>query len=115
MDHVLVVIAVPVRFPSKKSMAWTSQMRPAAVSVPSNIAEGKVAFFRQGVVTVAIPGEGFFVGASDSNYSRIRARISEAWGRGKNLQTWLRKVGIFNRLVNRFQLSVEPGIKISRP
>jgi hypothetical protein len=84
MDHVLVVIAVPVRFPSKKSMAWTSQMRPAAVSIPSNIAEGKVAFFRQRVVTVAIPGEGFFVGASDSNYSRMRARISEAWD-GKKL------------------------------
>jgi four helix bundle protein len=84
MDHVLVVIAVPVRFPSKKSMAWTSQMRPAAVSIPGNIAEGKVAFFRQRVVTVAIPCEGSLFELQTQNYDRMRARMSEAWGRGKN-------------------------------
>jgi len=74
-----------------------------------------VALFRQRMVIVAIPCEGSSFELQTQNYDRMRARISEAWGLGKNSQTWLRKVGVFNRLVNRFQSSVEPVIKILRP
>jgi hypothetical protein len=45
MDHVLVVIAVPVRFPSKKSMAWTSQMRPAGSVYPRQYRRGQSGVF----------------------------------------------------------------------
>ena len=40
MDLVTEIYQVTDRFPKEEILGWTSQIRRAAVSVPSNIAEG---------------------------------------------------------------------------
>ncbi|MGA7927313.1 MAG: four helix bundle protein [Candidatus Sulfotelmatobacter sp.] len=86
-------------FPKQEIYGLTSQMRPAAVSIPSNIAEyrrGQGAFFLAkscySSYSIGVPCEGIFVGASDSNYYRNASSDFGGLGTGKSLQTWLRKL-----------------------
>src|ERR1700683_3086671 len=69
---------------------------------------GQGAFSRQRVVTVAVPCQGVFVGASDRNYLRMRAGVSDTWGREKTYRIGFGSGRLLNGLANRFQSPVEP-------
>jgi hypothetical protein len=79
VDHVLVVMAY--QFVSQTRDLWPDQSDEVCPS--KQYRRGQGAFSRQRVVTAAVPCQGILVGASDRNYLRMRARISDAWGRKK--------------------------------
>ena len=115
MDLVLEVYRCTSSFPKQEIYGLTSQLRRAAVSVPSNIAEGKGRFSRKELLQSFIPRQGILVGASDANYHRMRTRISVCRD-GKKLADLASEVGrLLNGLVNRFKSPVESGFQVSDP
>jgi four helix bundle protein len=103
MDLVREVYQCTARFPKQETYGLTNQMRRAAVSVPSNIAEGKGRFSRKELLQflfhargsllelrtqITIAGELGFLDASDEG--KLTDHASEV-GR------------LLNGLINRFQ------------
>jgi four helix bundle protein len=93
------------RFPRDEVYGLSSQMRRAAVSVPSNIAEGKARYSQKEFVQFLYHARGSLLElqtqlsiARDLNYIDLAAF--------KSLQSETEELGrILNGLINRFQVS----------
>jgi four helix bundle protein len=108
MDMVLQVYRCTAAFPRQEIYGLTSQMRRAAVSVPSNIAEGKGRFSRKELVQFLFHARGSLL--------ELRTQVTIArelgylgYDDGKTLMTVVNEVGrLLNGLINRFQLPTLP-------
>lgn len=108
MDLVLDVYRCTASFPRQEVYGLTSQMRRSAVSVPSNIAEGKGRFSRKELLQFLFHARGSLL--------ELRTQITIASELeflslfdGTNLTEHASEVGrLLNGLINRFQHPVEP-------
>src|SRR6266849_4873712 len=113
MDLVLEVYRCTSSFPKQEIYGLTSQMRRAAVSVPSNIAEGKGRFSRKELLQSLFHARGSLLELQTQ--IRMRTRISVCRD-GKKLADLASEVGrLLNGLVNRFESPVESGFQVSDP
>jgi four helix bundle protein len=107
MDLVLEVYRRTVSFPRQEIYGLTSQMRRSAVSVPSNIAEGKGRSSRRELLQFLFHARGSLLEL------RTQITISYELGflspiEGKNLTDRASEVGrLLNGLINRFQSLTE--------
>ena len=107
MDLVLTVYRCTESFPRQEAYGLTSQMRRAAVSVPSNIAEGKGRYSHKELLQFLFHARGSLL--------ELRTQITIAGRLGfltttdENTMTNLAcEVGrLLNGLINRFQPSVD--------
>lgn len=105
MDLVLCVYRCTGLFPKQEIYGLTSQMRRSAVSVPSNIAEGKGRFSRKELVQFLFHARGSLLEL------RTQITIAKELGflsslDGETLTTLACEVGrLPNGLINRFQSS----------
>ncbi len=113
MDLVLEVYRSTGSFPKQEIYGLTSQMRRAAVSVPSNIAEGKGRYSRKELLQFLFHARGSLL--------ELQTQITIggelgflAAPEGKKLTDLASEVGrLLNGLVNRFQ--DEPASRLSGP
>jgi len=107
MDLVLEVYRCTVSFPRQEIYGLTSQMRRSAISVPSNIAEGKGRSSRRELLQFLFHARGSLLEL------RTQITISYELGflspiEGKNLTDRASEVGrLLNGLINRFQSLTE--------
>jgi len=107
MDLVLEVYRCTVSFPRQEIYGLTSQMRRSAISVPSNIAEGKGRSSRRELLQFLFHARGSLLEL------RTQITISYEMGflspiEGKNLTDRASEVGrLLNGLINRFQSLTE--------
>jgi four helix bundle protein len=107
MDLVLSIYRCTGTFP-KQEVFLTSQMRRSAVSIPSNVAEGKGRHSRKEFLQFLFHARGSLL--------ELRTQISIAShlgflreGDGKTLTEHACEVGrLLNGLINRFQSSADP-------
>ena len=105
MDLVLGIYRSTAAFPKQELYGLTSQMRRSAVSIPSNIAEGKGRYSRKELVQ--------FLYHSRGSLLELRTQITIAQelgflgpGEGQTLSDLACEVGrLSNGLINRFQSS----------
>ncbi|MGA8762571.1 MAG: four helix bundle protein [Candidatus Sulfotelmatobacter sp.] len=115
MDLVLEVYRSTSSFPRQEIHGLTSQMRRAAVSVPSNIAEGKGRFSRKELLQFLFHARGSLL--------ELQTQITIgcelgflAPEPGQRLTDLAAEVGrLLNGLVNRFQSPVDPEFQVSGP
>ena len=106
MDLVLGVYRCTALFPKQEIYGLTSQMRRSAVSVPSNIAEGKGRFSRKELLQFLFHARGSLLEL------RTQITIARELGflsapEGESLTQHACEVGrLLNGLINRFQLPV---------
>jgi len=106
MDLVLEVYRYNALFPKQEIYGLTSQMRRSAVSVPSNIAEGKGRFSRKELLQFLFHARGSLLEL------RTQITIARELGflsapEGESLTQHACEVGrLLNGLINRFQLPV---------
>jgi four helix bundle protein len=106
MDLVLEVYRCTALFPKQEIYGLTSQMRRSAVSVPSNIAEGKGRFSRKELLHFLFHARGSLLEL------RTQITIARELGflsapEGESLTQHACEVGrLLNGLINRFQLPV---------
>jgi len=106
MDLVLEVYRYTALFPKQEIYGLTSQMRRSAVSVPSNIAEGKGRFSRKELLQFLFHARGSLLEL------RTQITIARELGflsapEGESLTQHACEVGrLLNGLINRFQLPV---------
>jgi len=106
MDLVLEVYRCTALFPKQEIYGLTSQMRRSAVSVPSNIAEGKGRFSRKELLQFLFHARGSLLEL------RTQITIARELGflsapEGESLTQHACEVGrLLNGLINRFQLPV---------
>ena len=108
MDLVLRVYNITGSFPKQEIYGLTSQMRRAAVSVPSNIAEGKGRYSRKELLQFLFRARGSLLElrtqitiASELGFTNERS--------GQELIELTNEVGrLLNGLINRFQSMVAP-------
>ena len=106
MDLVLEVYRCTALFPRQEIYGLTSQMRRSAVSVPSNIAEGKGRFSRKELLQFLFHARGSLLEL------RTQITIARELGflsipEGESLTQHACEVGrLLNGLINRFQLPV---------
>ena len=106
MDLVLEVYRCTALFPKQEIYGLTSQMRRSAVSVPSNIAEGKGRFSRKELLHFLFHARGSLLEL------RTQITIARELGflsapEGESLTQHACEVGrLSNGLINRFQLPV---------
>jgi four helix bundle protein len=103
MDLVLEVYRCTSSFPKQEIYGLTSQMRRAAVSVPSNIAEGKGRFSRKELLQFLFHARGSLLELQTQiTIGRELGFLAPA--EGKKLTDLAAEVGrLLNGLVNRFQ------------
>jgi four helix bundle protein len=107
MDLVLQVYRCTASFPRQEIYGLTSQMRRSAVSIPSNIAEGKGRYSRKELLQFLFHARGSLL--------ELRTQITIATelgflvcNDGQTLATHACEVGrLLNGLINRFQSAVE--------
>jgi four helix bundle protein len=103
MDLVLEVYRSTSTFPKQEIYGLTSQMRRAAVSVPSNIAEGKGRFYRKELLQFLFHARGSLL-ELQTQITIARELGYLAADDGKRLTDLTAEVGrLLNGLVNRFQ------------
>jgi len=103
MDLVLEVYRSTSTFPKQEIYGLTSQMRRAAVSVPSNIAEGKGRFHRKELLQFLFHARGSLL-ELQTQITIARELGYLAADDGKRLTDLTAEVGrLLNGLVNRFQ------------
>jgi len=106
MDLVLEVYRQTSSFPREETYGLTSQMRRAAVSIPSNIAEGKGRFYRKELLQFLFHARGSLLEL------RTQIRIAKelgflATGKAESLTKQAGLVGrLLNGLINSFQSEV---------
>jgi four helix bundle protein len=106
MDLVLGVYRCTALFPKQEIYGLTSQMRRSAVSLPSNIAEGKGRFSRKELLHFLFHARGSLLEL------RTQITIARELGflsapEGESLTQHACEVGrLLNGLINRFQLPV---------
>lgn len=81
MDLVLEVHRTTALFPRQEVYGLTSQMRRAAVSVPSNIAEGKGRYSRKELLQFLFRARGSLLELPNSNHDCARAWVPGRKGR----------------------------------
>jgi len=115
MDLVLEVYRSTTSFPKQEIYGLTSQMRRAAVSIPSNIAEGKGRFSRKELLQFLFRARGSLLELqAQVTISRELGFLSPA--QADLLTDLASEVGrLLNGLVNRFQLLVEAEVRSPRP
>ncbi len=103
MDLVLEVYKCTASFPRQEVYGLTSQMRRSAVSVPSNIAEGKGRFYRKELLQFLYHARGSLLELQTQiTIGRELGFLPEA--EGQKLTALAAEVGrLLNGLVNRFQ------------
>src|ERR1700685_1082604 len=119
MDLVLEIYRSTSSFPRQEIYGLTSQMRRSAVSVPSNIAEGKGRFSRKELLQFLFHARGSLLELQTQiTIARELGYLSAA--EGKNLTEMAAEVGrLLNGLINRFQdpdrdvVSTEPRTQAS--
>jgi len=115
MDLVLEVYRSTSSFPKQEIYGLTSQMRRAAVSVPSNIAEGKGRFSRKELLQFLFHARGSLL-ELQTQITIGRELGFLAAAEGKKLTELASEVGrLLNGLVNRFQSPAESGLRILDP
>jgi four helix bundle protein len=103
MDLVLYVYRCTASFPKQEIYGLTSQMRRSAVSIPSNIAEGKGRFSRKELLQFLFHARGSLLEL------RTQITIARELGflrdpEGQTLTDHACEVGrLLNGLINRFQ------------
>jgi four helix bundle protein len=103
MDLVLEVYRSTSSFPKQEIYGLTSQMRRAAVSVPSNIAEGKGRFSRKELLQFLFHARGSLL-ELQTQIAIGRELGFLAAAEGQKLTDLASEVGrLLNGLVNRFQ------------
>ena len=111
MDLVLEVYCATSSFPKHEIYGLTSQMRRAAVSIPSNIAEGKGRFSRKELLQFLYHARGSLL-ELQTQITIARKLGFLTPGDGKKLTDLAAEVGrLLNGLVNRFQ-SFDPGLQV---
>ncbi len=111
MDLVLEVYRSTGSFPKQEIYGLTSQMRRAAVSVPSNIAEGKGRYSRKELLQFLFHARGSLL-ELQTQITIGRELGFLAAPEGKKLTDLASEVGrLLNGLVNRFQ--DEPASRLS--
>ena len=107
MDLVLSIYRCTSFFPKQEIYGLTSQMRRSAVSVPSNIAEGKGRYSRKELLQFLFHARGSLLEL------RIQITIAKELGfvddvEGQKLTDHASEVGrLLNGLINRFQSPLE--------
>jgi four helix bundle protein len=103
MDLVLEIYRSTSSFPKQEIYGLTSQMRRAAVSIPSNIAEGKGRFYRKELLQFLFHARGSLLELQTQiTIGRELGFLPPA--EGKKLADMASEVGrLLNGLVNRFQ------------
>ena len=103
MDMVAQVYRCTATFPKQEMYGLTSQMRRSAVSVPSNIAEGKGRFSRKELVQYLFRARGSLLELETQILIGRRLGYLDDT-EGKRLTTFTSEVGrLLNGLVNAFQ------------
>ncbi len=104
MDLVLQVYRATAAFPKQEVYGLTSQMRRAAVSVPSNIAEGKGRFSRKELVQFLFHARGSLLELC-TQITIARELGFLGTDKGRRLIESTGEVGrLLNGLINRFQI-----------
>jgi four helix bundle protein len=119
MALVLEIYRSTSSFPRQEVYGLTSQMRRSAVSVPSNIAEGKGRFSHKELLQFLFHARGSLLELQTQiTIARELEYLSAA--QGKNLTEMAAEVGrLLNGLINRFQdpdrdvVSTEPRTRAS--
>ncbi len=111
MDLVLEVYRSTNSFPKQEIYGLTSQMRRSAVSIPSNIAEGKGRFSRKELLQFLFHARGSLLELQTQiTIGREVGFLPSA--EGKRLTDLASEVGrLLNGLVNRFQSPAESVIQ----
>ena len=108
MDLVLEIYRCTGSFPKQETYGLTSQMRRSAVSVPSNIAEGKGRFSRKELLQFLFHARGSLLELrTQITIARELGFLSPA--KGVSLIDLSSEVGrLLNGLINRFQSPINP-------
>ena len=115
MDLVLEVYRSTSSFPMQELYGLTSQMRRSAVSVPSNIAEGKGRFSRKELLQFLFHARGSLL-ELQTQITIGRELGFLAPSEGEKLTDLASEVGrLLNGLVNRFQSPSESGPQVLGP
>jgi four helix bundle protein len=115
MDLVVEVYRSTSSFPKQEMYGLTSQMRRAAVSVPSNIAEGKGRFSRKELLQFLYHARGSLLELQTQITIGTELGFLQP-GEGKKLAELASEVGrLLNGLVNRFQDPSDSGLQAVRP
>ncbi len=103
MDLVLGVYRITGSFPRHEIYGLTSQMRRSAVSIPSNIAEGKGRYSRKELAQFLFHARGSLLELQTQiTIARELGYLADA--EGKSLTDVVSEVGrLLNGLINRFQ------------
>jgi len=108
MDMVAHVYRCTATFPKQEMYGLTSQMRRSAVSVPSNIAEGKRRFSRKELVQHLFRARGSLLELETQILIGRRLGYLDDT-EGKRLTSLTSEVGrLLNGLVNSFQSQLKP-------
>jgi four helix bundle protein len=107
MDLVLCVYRCTSSFPKQEIYGLTSQMRRSAVSIPSNIAEGKGRYHRKELLQFLFHARGSLLELrTQITIARELGFLGDA--EGKSLTDQASEVGrLLNGLINRFQSPLE--------
>jgi four helix bundle protein len=107
MDLVLCVYRCTSSFPKQEIYGLTSQMRRSAVSIPSNIAEGKGRYHRKELLQFLFHARGSLLELrTQITIARELGFLGDA--EGKSLTDHASEVGrLLNGLINRFQSPLE--------
>lgn len=107
MDLVREVYQCTRSFPREELFGLSSQMRRAAVSVPSNIAEGKGRYSRKELLQFLYKARGSLLELETQIcIARDLAYLDEGAGRTLSTRT-LEVTRILNGLINRFQQELQ--------